>query len=147
MRIIAVQYLSLIHISPLCVCRNQRILIHKTFEGLAERGHPASPLAGAIEISCFLSRSDKNSRRAAIFFRPSGDPPAGVIKISLFSATWLISVPRPLRAGGVLSVMWPVLGHGPGNKLFFTPSVSAAARRRKKGLSGWVVLLLSLIHI
>ena len=30
--------ISFVDSTPLCVCRNQRILIHKTFEGLAERG-------------------------------------------------------------------------------------------------------------
>ena len=30
--------MSCVDSTPLCVCRNQRILIHKTFEGPAERG-------------------------------------------------------------------------------------------------------------
>ena len=30
--------ISFVDSTPLRVCRNQRILIHKTFEGLAERG-------------------------------------------------------------------------------------------------------------
>ena len=30
--------ISFIDSTPLCVCRNERILIHKTFKGLAERG-------------------------------------------------------------------------------------------------------------
>ena len=30
--------ISFVDSTPLCVCRNQRILIHKTFEELAERG-------------------------------------------------------------------------------------------------------------
>jgi len=36
--------------TPLRVCRNQRILIHKTFEGLAERG--SVQWDGSSDSSC-----------------------------------------------------------------------------------------------
>ena len=38
--------------TPLRVCRNQRILIHKTFEGLAERG--SVQWDGSSDSSCIL---------------------------------------------------------------------------------------------
>ena len=42
--------ISFVDSTPLRVCRNQRILIHKTFEGLAERGKCS--MGWFFELNC-----------------------------------------------------------------------------------------------
>ena len=43
--------ISFVDSTPLRVCRNQRILIHKTFEGLAERGKIFNGMVLRIQVA------------------------------------------------------------------------------------------------
>ena len=48
--------ISFVDSTPLRVCRNQRILVHKTFRGLAERG---KCLMGCFCLKLYLIINDK----------------------------------------------------------------------------------------
>ncbi len=51
--------ISFVDSTPLCVCRNQRILIHKTFEGLPERGRCSMGWFFGFKLHLIINNKDE----------------------------------------------------------------------------------------